>query len=202
MQEDLTRAVVALRAGADQLLAAPVLTETGDPKRFIAQAAELRKVAEDVVAAAVQQARHDGASWKDVGEALGVTRQAAFQRYGKPIDPRTGEPMNTTPLPQASALASAVIDALAAGDWAAVVGRFDAQMAEQLSQDALTAAWAQVIGQVGAFEGYETPEVSRAADVTVTNTPLNFEAGEFIARISFRDDETIAGFFILDPKHV
>lgn len=39
--------------------------------------------------------------------------------------------------------------------------------------------------------------VARAADVTVSDTRLSMEAGDRVARISFRDDHTIAGPFIL-----
>jgi hypothetical protein len=39
----------------------------------------------------------------------------------------------------------------------------------------------------------------RAGDFTITNTPLAFEAGDFVARITFRDDRTIAGLYILNP---
>ena len=39
-----------------------------------------------------------GRTWQEIGDLLGVTRQAAFQRYGKPIDPRTGDVMSTSPI--------------------------------------------------------------------------------------------------------
>ena len=31
---------------------------------------------------AVERARHAGASWSEIGQALGMTRQGAFQRFG------------------------------------------------------------------------------------------------------------------------
>jgi hypothetical protein len=34
----------------------------------------------------VQAARNHGASWREIGEALGVSRQAAQQRFGKVIE--------------------------------------------------------------------------------------------------------------------
>ncbi len=108
--------------------------------------------------------------------------------------------MNTTPLADADKLATATIDDLAAGKWPQITARFDYAMAKGLSDEALAAAWAQVIGQAGAFESHDDPEVTRAADVTITNTPLHFEAGDFIARVVFRDDERIAGLFILTPE--
>ncbi|CAN3131976.1 hypothetical protein ACNUDN_28935 [Mycobacterium sp. smrl_JER01] len=52
----------------------------------------------------------------------------------------------------------------------------------------------------GAYEKYGDTEAVRAGDFTVTNTPLAFEAGDFVARITFRDDRTIAGLYILNPE--
>lgn len=200
MGDEFTDAVGELRIAADQLLAAPILTGPDGYGAIVAQATRLRAMTEDVIAAAIQRARDQGASWREVGDILGVSRQAAFQRYGKPIDPRTGEAMNTTPLAEAGSLAESVIDELSSGKWAAVTARFDAAMKDGLSEDALAAAWAQITAQAGSLEGHGEPEATRAADLTVTNTQLNLEAGEFIARIAFRDDRSIAGLFLLAPE--
>jgi hypothetical protein len=43
---------------------------------------EAREV-ERLTADWVQKARDAGASWQQIGDALGVTRQAAQQRYGR-----------------------------------------------------------------------------------------------------------------------
>jgi hypothetical protein len=200
MQDNLSGAILRLRGALDELLALPVLSDSATASAGIVSSLRLRSMTEDVIAASVLRARSEGMSWKAIGDELGVTRQAAFQRYGKPTDPRTGEPMSTTPLANADKLAIATIDDLAAGKWRQVTARFDDAMAKGLSDEALAAAWAQVIGQAGAFESHDAPEATRTADVTITNTQLNFEAGEFIARIVFRDDERIAGFFILKPE--
>lgn len=184
----------------DALLAERILTPTDDQAGSIILAIGIQAAAEDVVRAVVQHARQNGTTWQVIGDALGVSRQAAFQRFGKPIDPRTGEPMDTTPLPQADDLAIAVIQDLADGRWSSVAERFDATMRDGLSEEALAAAWAQVVGLSGSFEGHGTPDVARAGDLTVTNTPVAFEAGDYTARISFRDDRSIAGLFILDEK--
>jgi Protein of unknown function (DUF3887) len=105
--------------------------------------------------------------------------------------------MNTQALPGAADLAAQIIDDLAAARWSLVADRFDSTVREGLSVDGLAAAWAQIIGMAGAYDHHGEVGVTRAADITITNTPLAFEAGDFIARLSFRDDGTIAGVYIL-----
>jgi len=201
MQDNLTDAVRELRHRIDALLAARVLTEHDDDVvGEIGHSLRIQTAAEDVLVAVVQRAREHGTTWQAIGGALGVSRQAAFQRYGKPVDPRTGEIMNTTPLGGSADLARSVIDDLVKGRWERVSERFDPAMRENLSEDALAAAWAQIVATSGAFESQGDPMVARAGDVTVTNTPLSMEAGDYTARIAFRDDRSIAGLHILsDP---
>ncbi|GAB3444635.1 hypothetical protein GCM10027570_14130 [Streptomonospora sediminis] len=200
MQERLTDALRVLKARMEAFLAARVLTKDDDWADSIGRAASMQAAADDVVRAVVQQARQDGATWQVIGDALGVSRQAAFQRYGKPIDPRTGEPMNTAPLSGVAELAASTIEDLASGQWTRVTEQLDPTMRDALSEDALAAAWAQIVGLSGAFEGLGEPEATRAGDVTITNTPLSFEAGDYTARIAFRDDRTIAGLHILEGQ--
>lgn len=107
--------------------------------------------------------------------------------------------MNTKALPEASELARTVIDALAHGRWSDVADRFDETMRDRLTEQGLAEAWAYLAGLAGAYEGHGDTEVVRAADFTTTNTLLNFEAGDFVARITFRDDRTIAGLYLLNP---
>lgn len=200
MQANPTQALAALRAETDAFLAARVLDEHADPSAPIHRALQIRAKAEDVVRAVVLDARNQGLTWQAIGDALGVTRQAAFQRYGRPTDPATGEPLDTTPLAGAADLAAAVIDDLAAGRWAKVTERFDPTMRDGLTEDALAAAWAQILSLSGALEHRGETAATRAGEVTVTNTPLAMEAGDYTARIAFRDDATIAGLHIIETK--
>ena len=68
-----------------------------------------------------------------------------------------------------------------------------------LTEEGLAEAWAYFVGLAGAYEGHGDTDTVRAGDFTITNTPLAFEAGDFVARITFRDDQTIAGLFVLNP---
>lgn len=189
-------------ADATQRHLAALLTARGGEQGWgetIESAVLIVDSADQLLRATVQSARADGATWQTIGSALGVTRQAAFQRYGKPLDPRTGEPMNTAPLPHAPALARTVLDDLAAASWDTVAARFDPAMTEALSAESLGEVWAQLASQVGRLERCGTPQSARAGDLTITDTPLSFEAGDLTARITFRDDRTIAGLYFLDP---
>ena len=60
-------------------------TDEVDRVRVAAQlAGELQALADDLVAHLVELARNDSRSWADIGDALGVTRQAAMQRFNAP----------------------------------------------------------------------------------------------------------------------
>lgn len=107
--------------------------------------------------------------------------------------------MTTSPLPEAIELARAVIDDHAHGRWSDVTERFDDTMRAGLTEEGLAEAWAYLAGLAGAYESRGDTDAVRAGDFTITNTPLAFEAGDFVARITFRDDRTIAGLFILNP---
>lgn len=107
------------------------------------------------------------------------------------------------PLPEADELSRAVVDDYVHARWAALTARFDAVMREKLTEDALAAGWAQVEENVGAYKGHGDPAAKRVTDeFTVVDTMLNFEAGELVCRITFRDDQTIAGLFLLNPAFV
>jgi hypothetical protein len=48
----------------------------------------LARLVEDVLHALVRQARAEGHTWAEIGELLGTSRQAAFQRFGSSTTPR------------------------------------------------------------------------------------------------------------------
>jgi acyl-CoA reductase-like NAD-dependent aldehyde dehydrogenase len=57
---------------------------TGSPLEVLAAARELSGATDAALRAAVDRARAAGQSWSRIGEVLGTTRQAAFQRFGRP----------------------------------------------------------------------------------------------------------------------
>jgi hypothetical protein len=162
----------------------------------IGVAQEVARDAEEGLAMTVARARESGHTWAEIGQVLGTSRQAAFQRFGRPADPRTGRPMEPA-VPGAGDLATRLLDDLAAGHWAAVCARFGPAVAARLDPPGLAAAWAQVIGMVGQYERRGAPSVYQAGDHTIVDLPLFFEAGERMGRVSYDRDASVAGLFFL-----
>lgn len=56
---------------------------SSDPADGLRAAVALRRLAEQVEAQNVRRARLDGWSWEQVGDALGVSKQAAHKKHGR-----------------------------------------------------------------------------------------------------------------------
>ena len=153
---------------------------------------------------AVDAARDAGRTWTEIGDVLGTTRQAAFQRFGRPVDPRTGEPMNASVLPGAAEAAVALFIDLVEGRWEDVRRDFDRTVAEALPDAATVAStWAGLSGRLGRYEGrMGAPFAHQLGDYTVVDVPLEFEVGTQTGRISFDRDGKVAGILVLPPEAV
>jgi len=147
----------------------------------------------------VQRAREAGHTWEEVGQVLGTTRQAAFQRFGRPADPRTGQPMALSMLPGAAERGAALLADLAALRWAEARRDFGERIAGKLDVDGLATIWARLAGMFGQFEGMGEPVAFQAGDHTVVDVPLSFEAGERTGRVSYDRGGKVTGLFFLPP---
>jgi hypothetical protein len=114
-----------MSAVAARLTAELTRTGAGSPLTAVASARELSVLAGEALQETVDRARAAGHSWKEIGDVLETTRQAAFQRFGRPMDPRTGEPMTKVVLPGAAERAVAIFTDIAAGRWLGNDGRPD-----------------------------------------------------------------------------
>jgi hypothetical protein len=197
--DDPFLSAVAELAAAARRLGEPAADDAVDPLTRIRDAVEVRRLADEALAAAVDAARAAGRTWQQVGDVLGTSRQAAFQRFGHPVDPRTGRTMDKTTLAGADGKALDVFAALVAGQWDRVHAQFDATMAEQLPVAKLADTWAVVVGTVGAHDRSGEPFVRRQGDYTVVDVPLAFEAGDMVGRVAFDQAGRVAGLFVLDP---
>ena len=193
---------------AAQLLADALRHPPGVPSGLSAVqlAVALRQVADQALAICVQQARAAGHTWQELGDVLQTTRQAAFQRFGRPVttmsDPRTGLPMTEETLPGAAELALGVFGALFAGHDEQIAADFDETMRAQLPLPKIGDVRRQLRDLVGAYEGAGEPFVRRIGHHTVVDVPLEFEAGPMKGRVAYDQDGRIAGLFVLNPDAV
>lgn len=70
--------------------------DPADQLALVRRAAEADRATGDLLQQAVHAARAGGHSWSAIGTTLGLTRQAAQQRFGKDADPAPGEPAEAT----------------------------------------------------------------------------------------------------------
>jgi Protein of unknown function (DUF3887) len=168
----------------------------GSPLAAMAAAQELSAAADAALQASVDRARAAGHSWKRIGDVLGTTRQAAFQRFGRPVDPRTGEPMTRVVPPGLTDRAVALFTAHASGRWQEVIEALDDNMRERLDAGRMAAGWAHTIALIGSLERIGEPVAVQAGDYTLVNIPLHFEASEANGRVTFDRAGKVAGLFI------
>jgi len=195
----------ALLAEQASLLADAVGSPLAPPAYLdqVRNALRAHQLAEQVLKLCVQQSRDAGHTWQEIGDLLGVTRQAAFQRFGKPIDPRTGEPMDkTVRMADAAERAVEIVTAVLDGRMDEARQSFNAEVLAAFTDQVRGNALATVAGLVGAFQGFGEgePFVRRIGDHTVVDIPLRYEAGDMKARVAFDTDERVAGLFLLAPE--
>lgn len=163
------------------------------PGDAVAAALDLSAAAEAALQAAVDRARAAGHSWRDIGDVLGTSRQAAFQRFGHPVDPRTGEPMSRTVPPGAVERTSEFLARFTAGRWEEVLGDFNEFMRERHDGNRLGSGWAHLIGMFGSYEGMGEVSPVPVGDGTAVDVLLRFEAGEAMLFVRFDRDGKVAG---------
>ncbi|PUA79415.1 hypothetical protein [Nocardioides currus] len=158
--------------------------------------------------AAVDRARSRGTSWAAIGATLDMTRQAAFKRFGRPRDPRTGDTMTPTDLTTLPALTERAFALLDAGDHVALRGLMTEQTAEALTPDLLLDTWSQVVAESGnlarcrdtgleSFEGAVLDPSEPSLGGAVGHTTIECEVGEWWGRVAFDPDQRIIGLLVV-----
>jgi hypothetical protein len=180
----------------DRLAEAVARSGSRSPLEALTAARDLSAAAGQALQQAVDRARAAGHSWREIGNVLGTTRQAAFQRFGHPVDPRTGAPMSTIVAPGATDQAVRIFACLAEGRWEEARRDLNAIMSQRLDAGRLAESWARMAGLVGSYQGMGEPFAHRAADHTVVEIPLRFEAGEATGRVIFDEEGKVTGLWI------
>lgn len=168
-------------------------------------AVALRQVADQALASCVRQAREAGHTWQELGDTLNTTRQAAYQRFGRPVggvvDPRGGSAVEDL-LPGAAERALGVFDAFFQGLDEQLFADFVPQMRLHVPVEKLVEVRARLADTIGRFEGAGEPFVRRIGKYTAVDVPLAFEAGERTGQVSFNREGMIVGLFVRVPEAV
>lgn len=166
----------------------------------IAALEALRSLSETTLHAEVTEARDASVTWASIGQALGVTRQAAFQRFGakgKEVDARGGV-MQRTLLVEAPERAKEVVRAISESRVQGVIDAcFGDEAAALLTTEKLTKAWGDLETSFGEWEDFGTEAAVVAGEYVVAETRLEFEAGSVTCRSSWSADGKLAGLFFV-----
>jgi hypothetical protein len=169
---------------------------------MVALAQEARALAGSVLRLAVEHAHASGHTWPEIASVLGISQQAAFQRFGRPAGPAPGAGELATPvITDAGDRAVAVLADWFEERYDAVAGTFDPDMAENLPAAGLAAARDQLTGTAGQYRrlGDSDPLVRQLGDYTVADVPLEFDVGLMKGRVAFDRSGRVAGLYVLPP---
>lgn len=184
-----------------QLLAAEAATgESAADLAVVRYAAEAGALATGALRIAVERASSSGRTWQEISGLLGMSPQAAYQRFGRRSGSSApaGEPVPPV-ITDAANRAIAVLSAWFEGRYDVVAATFDAAMAEKLSVPGLATARGQLTGTAGQYWrlGDDEPLVRQLGDYTVADVPLEFEMGAMKGRVSFDQAGRVAGLYVL-----
>lgn len=185
-----------IHLAAQRLVAELANPAAGSPMDAMAAARELSRVTDVALRAAVDRARATGQSWNRIGEVLGTTRQAAFQRFGRPVGPGTGTPMARAAAPELADRAVALLGCFVTGRWEEARQEFTEVLRGHLDAEHLARGWAQTAAQMGRCKRMGEPFVYRVGADTTVDIPLCFEAGDRTGRVIFDHDGQVAGLFL------
>jgi hypothetical protein len=193
---------VAIRVGdaARRLVTELTGSGAGSPLGAVVAASELSAATNAALQEAVDRARTAGHSWREIGDVLDTTRQAAFQRFGRPVDPRTGKPMLRA-VPRGTAeRAIALFANIVEGCWEAATRDFTPQMLEHVDVGRIADAYAHTVSMVGGFERMGEPLAYPVSMGAAVDIPLHFEAGERTGQVTFDPNGKVIGLFIRPPQ--
>ncbi|ROS23035.1 hypothetical protein [Cellulomonas sp. PhB150] len=164
------------------------------------------------LALAVQEARTQGRTWAQIGEELDMTKQAAFKRFGRPVDPQTGEALARRSAAGVAELTEQVCALIAAADYDRLMPLLHPRTAEELPADLIAETWRAVVAEVGAWQRctgtrVELPDGTvvdpddEVSGVVVGATTLECEAGSIVGRVAVSADSQVVGLLLVPTDH-
>lgn len=181
--------------------------QTGDNSEAAATqrieiAAELKNLSDEVLRRSVAQARTHNVSWQQIGDVLDISRQAAFQRFRDPTDPKGNTSMKTMTNTSMIPSAEAVYRNLESGDYDSIGQQMTFIAQRILNEDRVMGVWAEATAMVGTLESVGESFARPSGSNIVVETPLAFEAGELVGRIAYNRRNKIVGMLIMRPEDI
>ena len=180
----------------------------------IAKAQRAVDSAKEQLAAAVRDARNNGRTWAAIGEELGMSRQAAFKRFGEVTNPANGQKIKggSMTVAQIQQLTEKVFDHIGAGELDELEQLIHPSVRKELPAELIAETWAKMLKEVGDKESYEDTHVTMPAGDRIEDgdkvlgtvigvTTLNCEAGEMMGRVAVDDERRIVGLLIVPPDY-
>lgn len=95
-------------------------------------------------------------------------------------------------------VAVGMLDAIAGGDYAAATLNFDSALKKKLTASQLSASWATVQQQLGAYQSHGSPQQVEKGDSAVVKVPLQMQKGAGAFEVAFREkDGKVSGIKFL-----
>lgn len=157
----------------------------------VAAAQDLASVAEVALQTLVDRARSAGRTWRQIGEVLGTSRQAAFQKFGHPAG--SGEPAANAVPAEVLDRATEFVTRFTEGRWEEVLEDLDPGMRERHDASRLARGWLQLITMFGNFQRMGVVRPLRAGAEIIVDVSLEFEAGEAMLWARFDADGNVTG---------
>ncbi|MBD8011985.1 hypothetical protein AB0O65_09560 [Microbacterium sp. NPDC077391] len=184
-----------------------------DDAAAIRQADQLVRRSQARLVDLVVATRAAGVSWQAIGDALGVSRQAAFKRFGGAVARPQKEMEMGEQMIDLMDRTRAVFERLDAGDYEAVRTQMTYTCARTLSKRKIQGVWNQVVAETGRLESpsdltVQTPDGANAlskfanrvlASGAIVQATLRHEAGEWIGRVAYNGSGKITGLLIAPP---
>ena len=141
-----------------------------------------------------------------------MSKQAAYKRFGKPVDPHSGAAITAHGVTSVVAITEQVFRCIAAGDHDQLEGLMHPRTVQELPRTEIAAVWAQALAEVGTLEGFsdthvELPDGTRLAEddevlgTVVGATTLQCEAGELVGRVAVTAEGQVVGLLIVPTDH-
>ena len=184
-----------------------------DALEGIELAIEIERAAQGHLESCVVAARARGVSWRAIGNAFGITRQAAFKKFGSVSTSEIGEETMGNQIIDLTSRTEDVFTHLSRGDYGSIKTMMTFICSRILTKKALMGVWSQVVEGTGKFESCSKTTVQTADGTSVVTqrlnqflaggltgqTQINCEAGEWLGRVAFNGSGKVTGILIVHP---